>query len=111
MPAARSIDTSSTEPPGRARSARPLTDAQRGNSFDALRILFALLVIIAHSYALVRLPDPLQQVTSMAYDLGRHLVWKLLRIRGLDDMAQWIWLAGWCGGLLSARRTLERARE
>lgn len=52
-----------------------------------------------------------QSFPSMAYDLGRHLVWKLLRIRGLDDMAQWIWLAGWCGGLLSARRTLERARE
>jgi glycosyltransferase involved in cell wall biosynthesis len=49
--------------------------------------------------------------SKMVYDLGRHLVWKLLRIRGLNDVAQWIWLAGWCGGLLSARRTLERPRE
>jgi glycosyltransferase involved in cell wall biosynthesis len=48
---------------------------------------------------------------AMANDLARHLLWKLLRMRGRNDVAQWIWLAGWCGGLLSARRTLERARE
>jgi hypothetical protein len=26
-------------------------------------------------------------------------------------LAQWIWLTGWFGGLLSARRTEERKRE
>jgi len=46
-----------------------------------------------------------------AYDLGRHLVWKLVRVRSKADIAQWIWLAGWCGGLLSARRTPEPQRE
>lgn len=46
-----------------------------------------------------------------AYDLGRHLAWKLIRARSTADIAQWIWLAGWCGGLLSARRTPERERE
>jgi len=47
----------------------------------------------------------------MAYDLARHLAWKFMRVRTRSDLAQWIWLAGWCGGLLSARRTLERTRE
>jgi len=47
----------------------------------------------------------------MAYDLARHLGWKLLRVRTRTDLAQWIWLTGWCGGLLSARRTEERRRE
>jgi glycosyltransferase involved in cell wall biosynthesis len=46
-----------------------------------------------------------------AYDLSRHLAWKLIRVRSKADIAQWIWLAGWCGGLLSARRTLEQLRE
>jgi hypothetical protein len=50
-------------------------------------------------------PPPM---VGMAYDLARHLAWKLLRVRTRDDVAQWIWLAGWCGGLLSARRTLGR---
>lgn len=46
-----------------------------------------------------------------AYDLGRHLAWKLIRVRSKADIAQWIWLAGWCGGLLSARRIPEPQRE
>src|SRR5262245_32424450 len=46
-----------------------------------------------------------------AYDLSRHLVWKLIRVRSTADIAQWIWLAGWCGGLLSARRKPEPQRE
>jgi glycosyltransferase involved in cell wall biosynthesis len=49
--------------------------------------------------------------TAMAYDLSRHLVWKLARVRTRADLAQWIWLAGWCGGLLSARRTLGRPHD
>lgn len=49
--------------------------------------------------------------TTMTYDLSRHLVWKLARVRTREDLAQWIWLAGWCGGLLSARRTLGRRRD
>jgi glycosyltransferase involved in cell wall biosynthesis len=46
-----------------------------------------------------------------AYDLGRHLAWKLIRVRSAADIAQWIWLAGWCGGLLNAHRSLEQPRE
>jgi glycosyltransferase involved in cell wall biosynthesis len=48
---------------------------------------------------------------KLAYDLTRHLAWKLLRLRTPTDLAQWIWLAGWCGGLLSARWSLERGGE
>ena len=44
------------------------------------------------------------------YDLTRHLAWKLVRVRSAADIAQWIWLAGWCGGALSAHRTRERPR-
>jgi glycosyltransferase involved in cell wall biosynthesis len=50
-------------------------------------------------------------VSRTAYDLARHLAWKLVRIRTWEDVAQWIWLAGWCGGLVTARRALERQRE
>jgi glycosyltransferase involved in cell wall biosynthesis len=46
-----------------------------------------------------------------AYDLTRHLAWKLVRVRSAADIAQWIWLAGWCGGVLSAHRTTEQPRE
>ena len=56
-------------------------------------------------------PDaPTQSFGRMTYDLGRHLVWKLSRVRARDDVAQWIWLAGWCGGLLAARRGEEHRR-
>jgi glycosyltransferase involved in cell wall biosynthesis len=50
-------------------------------------------------------------VSRTAYDLARHLAWKLVRVRTRGDLAQWIWLAGWCGGLMTARRTLEQERE
>jgi len=50
-------------------------------------------------------------VSRTAYDLARHLAWKLVRVRPREDVAQWIWLAGWCGGLMTARRALERERE
>lgn len=50
-------------------------------------------------------------VSRTAYDLARHLAWKLVRVRTREDVAQWIWLAGWCGGLMTARRALERERE
>jgi len=57
-------------------------------------------------------PDaPSASFSRTAYDLGRHLVWKLIRVRSKADAAQWIWLAGWCGGLLSASRALEKPRE
>lgn len=46
-----------------------------------------------------------------ARDLGRHLAWKLMHARSTGDLAQWIWLAGWCGGLLRAQRRLEQSRE
>lgn len=53
----------------------------------------------------------IQSFGRLAYDLTRHLAWKLIRVRTPSDLAQWIWLAGWCGGLLNARWTLERLRE
>ena len=46
-----------------------------------------------------------------AYDLSRHLALKLAQVRSSGDVARWIWLAGWCGGLMSARRSLGRERE
>jgi glycosyltransferase involved in cell wall biosynthesis len=57
-------------------------------------------------------PDDVSQSFSRTtYDLARHLAWKLIRLRTRTDLAQWIWLAGWCGGLLNARWTRERRRE
>jgi glycosyltransferase involved in cell wall biosynthesis len=50
-------------------------------------------------------------VSRTGYDLARHLAWKFIRVRTRGDLAQWIWLAGWCGGLMTARRRLERERE
>jgi glycosyltransferase involved in cell wall biosynthesis len=50
-------------------------------------------------------------VSRTAYDLARHLGWKLIRVRTKEDIAQWIWLAGWCGGLVTARRRQEREPE
>jgi glycosyltransferase involved in cell wall biosynthesis len=55
--------------------------------------------------------DAAASVARTAYDLGRHLAWKLMRVRSRADLAQWIWLAGWCGGLIAARRQLERPGE
>jgi glycosyltransferase involved in cell wall biosynthesis len=45
-----------------------------------------------------------------AVALARHLAWKLLRLRTRADVAQWIWLAGWSGGLVTALRRLARDR-
>jgi glycosyltransferase involved in cell wall biosynthesis len=47
-------------------------------------------------------------VARTSYDLARHLAWKLARVRSRADVAQWIWLAGWCGGLIAAARHMER---
>jgi hypothetical protein len=55
--------------------------------------------------------EPSPSVARTVYDLARHLAWKLVRVRSRADVAQWIWLAGWCGGLMTARRRLERPRE
>lgn len=52
-----------------------------------------------------------ESLRRLAYDLTRHLMWKLMRLRTRTDLAQWIWLAGWCGGLVNARWTMERRRE
>lgn len=54
---------------------------------------------------------PSPSVARAAYDLARHLAWKLVRVRSRADVAQWIWLAGWCGGLMTARRRMEQPRE
>jgi glycosyltransferase involved in cell wall biosynthesis len=56
-------------------------------------------------------PEPSPTLARSAYDLGRHLVWKLVRVRSRSDIARWIWLAGWCGGLMMAYRRLEQHRE
>lgn len=54
-----------------------------------------------------RSPSPMR--TSIG--LARHLAWKLLRVRTRADVAQWIWLAGWMGGLVAAERQMGRSRE
>ena len=78
---------------------------------DSIRGVFAQAWAWAESGAYVQrryVPqEPAASVTRTAYDLSRHLVWKLVRVRSRSDAAQWIWLAGWCGGLLAARRRLE----
>jgi glycosyltransferase involved in cell wall biosynthesis len=56
-------------------------------------------------------PSGTESFPRLAYDLTRHLAWKLLRLRTRTDLAQWIWLAGWCGGLLRARWTQEQSGE
>jgi glycosyltransferase involved in cell wall biosynthesis len=55
--------------------------------------------------------EPSVSVARTGYDLARHLAWKLLRVRSRADVAQWIWLAGWCGGLMTARWRLEQPDE
>lgn len=47
------------------------TRLRQQNSFDALRLLFALLVIFTHSFALLRLPDPLEVIFGSRYDFGK----------------------------------------
>ena len=49
-------------------------------------------------------------VAGTAYDLARHLAWKLVRVRSRADVAAWIWLAGWCGGLIDRPTTAGAAR-
>jgi glycosyltransferase involved in cell wall biosynthesis len=56
-------------------------------------------------------PQPPQSVVRTSYDLARHLAWKLVRVRSRTDLAGWIWLAGWCGGLIAAKRGLERQKN
>jgi glycosyltransferase involved in cell wall biosynthesis len=51
--------------------------------------------------------EPSGSVARTAYDLSRHVAWKLVRVRSRSDAAQWIWLAGWCGGLIAAHRRME----
>jgi glycosyltransferase involved in cell wall biosynthesis len=56
-------------------------------------------------------PQPPQSVVRTSYDLARHLAWKLVRVRSRTDFAGWIWLAGWCGGLIAAQRGMERQKK
>ena len=49
-----------------------------------------------------------QSASRTIYDLARHLAWKLVRVRSKADLAAWIWLAGWCSGLVAAQRRLEQ---
>jgi glycosyltransferase involved in cell wall biosynthesis len=47
-----------------------------------------------------------QSAAGTTYDLARHVAWKLVRVRSRADLAGWIWLAGWCSGLIAAQRRL-----
>lgn len=51
---------------------------------------------------------PHPSAARVTFDLARHLAYKALRVRSRDDLAQFVWLAGWCGGLATAARRLER---
>jgi glycosyltransferase involved in cell wall biosynthesis len=55
-------------------------------------------------------PAP-QSAAGTTYELARHLAWKLVRVRSRADVAAWIWLAGWCSGLIAAQRRLGRRGE
>jgi glycosyltransferase involved in cell wall biosynthesis len=79
---------------------------------DTIRGVFAQAWAWAESGAYVqRRYVPQESPPSLmrsVYDLARHLAWKLMRARTRADIAQWIWLAGWCAGLLRARWRLGR---
>ena len=59
------------------------------NSFDALRLLFALLVMVTHSFALLRLPDPLEVLTGFRYDFGKFGVTGFFAISGYLVTKSW----------------------
>ena len=63
--------------------------ARGHNSFDALRYVFALAVILSHSYALQKLPDPLQLATASHYDLGKLGVTGFFAISGFLVTGSW----------------------
>lgn len=63
---------------------------RRQNSFDALRLLFALFVIFNHSYALLLLPDPLEVISGFRYDFGKLGVTGFFAISGYLVTQSWL---------------------
>lgn len=61
---------------------------------------------VQRRYAEAPLPPPAPARTALT--LSKHLAWKLIRVRTRTDVAQWIWLAGWMGGLVAAERRMVR---
>lgn len=73
------------------------------NSFDSLRLLFALLVIVTHSFALVGLADPLEVYTELTYDFGK------LGVTGFFAMSGYLVTRSWLGNPNPFRFILARA--
>ena len=60
------------------------------NSFDSLRLIFASLVILTHSFALLRLADPLETLSGSRYDLGKVGVTGFFAISGFLVTRSWL---------------------
>ena len=66
------------------------TPPRQANSFDSLRLLFAALVIVTHSYALFALADPLEAITEVSYDFGKFGVTGFFAISGYLVTQSWL---------------------
>lgn len=73
------------------------------NSFDALRLLFALFVIFTHSFALLRLLDPLEWATALRYDFGK------LGVTGFFAMSGYLVAESWLRTPNAVRFVMARA--
>ena len=69
---------------------QPATKVSRENSFDSLRLIFASLVIVTHSFALLRLADPLEVLSNFRYDLGKLGVTGFFAISGYLVTQSWL---------------------
>ncbi len=63
---------------------------RKQTSFDALRWIFAIAVMIAHSFALLRLADPLERYSGFYYDFGKLGVTGFFSISGYLVAASWL---------------------
>lgn len=82
-------DVENGEPQSHA-DARDVHSERAQTSFDALRWIFAVAVILAHSFALLRLADPLEAYSGLRYDFGKLGVTGFFAISGYLITASWM---------------------
>jgi glycosyltransferase involved in cell wall biosynthesis len=66
-------------------------------TFQQARLWSQYGVYLRQRYLLEAQKEP---VSSLSFSLTKHLIWKLVRIRNLEGLAEWIWLTGWSTGLI-----------